>query len=94
MSWPELDGFRLHLLTEPDESGTGDLWLYCPDRRHFGVAYVAGPVYRRHPQSPDALWFVSVELAHPMSTPEGRVQNLRDLVDDLRQKWKLGHARP
>jgi hypothetical protein len=35
---PEQDGFRLRLLTG-SEGDYGDLWLYCPDGTHFGIAY-------------------------------------------------------
>lgn len=92
LALPELEGFRLKLLTTPDESGDGDLWLICPDGSHFGIAYDTGSSFKAC-FSTDNLWFASVTVACPMTTANGRVENLRALVGAFKPRYKSGYSR-
>lgn len=89
----EDEGFKLHLLTTPDETGDGDLWLICPGGRSFGIAYETGPTFTISKRDAEKPWFANCQFAHSMMSAEGRGANLADLVRALRPRWENGDAR-
>lgn len=84
----KINGFHIVHKTEPDTTGEGDLWLFCPDGTHFAIAYSTGDSFQVY--ASDEPWFYNVVFEHPINDERA---NLSALAEHFKPLWEAGMSR-